>query len=68
MDDSIERLANHLAHSNPESIRELKRLFWKGCEHWDEMLVERAAISGRLVLSDHTKNAIEKFRNKQKAG
>lgn len=68
MEDSIDRLANHLAQSNPESIRELKKVFWKGCEHWDEMLVERAAISGRLVLSDHTKNAIQKFREKQKAG
>ena len=66
MDDSIERLSNHLAHSDPEAMREMKKIFWKGCEHWDEMLVERAAISGRLILSDHSRNAIEKFRVREK--
>jgi methylglutaconyl-CoA hydratase len=67
MDDSIERLSNHLAHSNPEALRELKKIFWKGCENWDEMLLERASISGRLILSDYSKNAIQKFKEKQKA-
>jgi methylglutaconyl-CoA hydratase len=62
VDDSIERLSNHLAHSNPEAMRELKKTFWKGCEHWDELLYERAHISGRLVLSDYTKNAISRFK------
>jgi methylglutaconyl-CoA hydratase len=62
MEDSIDRLSNHLAHSNPEAMRELKKVFWKGCEHWDELLYERATISGRLVLSDYTKNFISKFR------
>lgn len=62
MDESISRLANHLAHSNPEAMREMKKMFWKGTEHWDELLKERAAISGRLILSEYSKKAIEKFR------
>jgi len=62
VDGSIERLANHLTHSNPEAMRELKKIFWKGCEHWDELLYERAAISGRLILSDYSKNFIRKFK------
>jgi methylglutaconyl-CoA hydratase len=66
MEDSIERLSNNLAHSNPDAMRELKRLFWKGTEHWDELLAERAAISGRLILSEHSKSAIEKFKAKMK--
>jgi methylglutaconyl-CoA hydratase len=64
MDESIGRLANTLAHSNPEAMAELKKIFWKGTEHWDELLKERAAISGRLVLSDFTRNAIAKFKAK----
>jgi len=64
MDESISRLANTLAHSNPEAMAELKKIFWKGTEHWDELLKERAAISGRLVLSDFTRNAIAKFKAK----
>ncbi len=42
----------------------MKKIFWKGTEHWDELLKERAAISGRLVLSDFTKKAIEQFKKK----
>src|ERR671928_169218 len=62
MDASIERLANNLAHSNPEAVREMKKIFWKGCENWDELLMERAAISGRLILSEHSKKFIQNFR------
>jgi methylglutaconyl-CoA hydratase len=64
MDESIRRLADTLAHSSPEAMLEMKKVFWKGTEHWDKLLLERAAISGRLVLSDFTRNAIEKFKTK----
>lgn len=62
MDESIHRLANVLAHSNPQAMAEMKKVFWKGTENWDQLLAERAAISGRLVLSSFTRNAIEKFK------
>lgn len=64
MDESIFRLSNTLSHSSPHAMAEMKKVFWKGTEHWDELLIERAAISGKLVLSDFTKNAIEKFKQK----
>ena len=64
MDESISRLKEVLAHSNPEAMRELKTIFWKGAEHWDSLLHERAAISGRLVLSEFTRKAIRRFKNK----
>jgi methylglutaconyl-CoA hydratase len=64
MDDAILELATKLAKSNPEAMKELKTVFWSGTEHWDDLLVERAAISGTLVLSDFTKNAIESFKAK----
>jgi len=64
MDESIERLSNTLSHSSPEATAALKKVLWKGTEHWDELLKERAAISGQLVLSAFTKNAIEKFKTK----
>lgn len=65
MDESVYRLANSLAHSNPAATAGMKKIFWKGTEHWDELLKERAAISGRLVLSEHTKTAISKFKVKR---
>jgi methylglutaconyl-CoA hydratase len=64
MDESVQKLANTLAHSNPEAMHELKKNFWLGTDHWDQLLKERAAVSGRLVLSDFTKNAISKFKAK----
>jgi len=64
MDESIRRLAHNLSHSSPEAMYEMKKIFWKGTENWDQLLAERATISGRLVLSTFTKNAIEKFKKK----
>jgi len=66
MDESVYRLANTLAHSSPEAIAEMKKMFWKGTENWDALLSERAAISGKLILNDFSKNAIAKFRAKEK--
>lgn len=66
LDESVYRLANTLAHYNPVALTEMKKIFWKGTEHWDELLKERAAISGKLVLSEFSKNAIAKFKNKVK--
>jgi methylglutaconyl-CoA hydratase len=65
MDEAVHKLANTLSHSSTEAMAEMKKIFWKGTEHWDELLKERAAISGRLVLSEFTKNAIEKFKAKK---
>lgn len=64
MDESVSRLSNQLAHSNPQAMAELKKIFWKGTEHWDDLLCERAEISGRLVLGSFTKEAIAKFKAK----
>jgi methylglutaconyl-CoA hydratase len=64
MDESVSRLANQLSHSSPEAMTELKKVFWKGTENWDDLLTQRAEISGRLVLSNFTREAIEKFKAK----
>ena len=64
MDESIARLVNALIHSSPVAMAEMKRMFWKGTEHWDELLFQRAAISGSLVLTEFAKNAINKFKSK----
>ena len=64
MDAEINILAEKLAKSNPEAMSQLKEIFWKGTEDWDELLAERAGTSGNLVLSDFTVNAINQFKNK----
>lgn len=64
MDESVKKLANTLVHSSPEAMAEIKKIAWKGTEDWNTLLIERAKISGRLVLSDFTRNAIQKFKSK----
>ena len=64
MDEAIFKLSNTLAHSSPQAMAEMKKIFWKDTAHWDDLLIERAKISGKLVLSDFTKQAIEKFKKK----
>jgi methylglutaconyl-CoA hydratase len=64
LDTAVENLAVKLSKSNPEAMRMLKRVMWHETEHWDTLLLERAEMSGKLVLSEFTKNAINKFKAK----
>lgn len=61
LDDAVDTLARRLAAANPAAMAEMKRTFWEGTEDWPALLQERAAISGRLVLSEHTRRAIAAF-------
>jgi methylglutaconyl-CoA hydratase len=62
MDEAVMNFAKHLCTYNPEAMLEMKRVFWRGTDDWDQLLAERAAISGRLVLSDFTKETLKKFK------
>ena len=64
MDAEIEKLASTLSQSNPEAMEGLKKIMWEGTDHWDTLLMERAESSGKLVLSDFTRNAIESFKTR----
>ena len=64
MDDAVTALATTLAASNPEAMAMLKRVFWAGTDQWDTLLAERAAMSGTLVLSEFTRNAIGAFKTR----
>lgn len=62
LDAYIQHLGAQLAGFNPEAMRDLKKVLWQGTEDWDTLLEKRAELSGRLVLSDFTKNAIAAFK------
>lgn len=66
VDKAVAKQVDTLKSYSPEAMKELKHIFWKGTEDWDRLLDERAAISGRLVLSDFTKNAIAAFKKQRK--
>lgn len=62
LDSAVKKLADSLSKSNPEAMQLLKKAFWNNTEHWDTLLIERAEMSGNLVTSEFTRNAIAKFK------
>ncbi len=64
MDKEVEFLALDLSKYNSETLKELKKIFWQHTDGWNDLLEERAEISGKLVLSNYTKLALDKFKNK----
>ncbi|MEP7263886.1 MAG: enoyl-CoA hydratase/isomerase family protein [Bacteroidota bacterium] len=62
LDKAVNDLAATLSSSNPEAMQLLKKIMWEGTENWNTLLLERAEMSGKLVLSDFTRNAIAKFK------
>ena len=64
LDEEVELLASKLASYNPSALAEMKKVLWKNTQNWDDLLAERALISGKLVLSDFTKKALATFSKK----
>jgi methylglutaconyl-CoA hydratase len=64
LDEGVNRLVTQLLNSSEEALRALKIVFWKNTEHWDQLLIERAAISGKLILSEASRKAIESFKKR----
>ena len=62
LEDAVQKLAQSLTSYNPDALIALKQILWKNTENWDELLQQRAAISGKLVLSYFTKEALKRFQ------
>lgn len=62
LDAEVENMALKLSKYNNKALFELKKVLWEGTENWDKLLANRAEISGKLVLSECTKNALQKFK------
>lgn len=62
MDEELHFFTEKLASYNPQALEEWKKVLWEGTSHWNTLLVDRAAITGKLVLSEFTKNALSKFK------
>lgn len=61
MDEALSGLALKLASYHPDALTGLKQILWEGTEDWDKLLHERAVISGELVLSEFTQQALQAF-------
>ncbi|GGK10012.1 enoyl-CoA hydratase [Yeosuana aromativorans] len=62
LDDAVASFSENLAAYNPDAMRALKEVFWEGTEDWNQLLLERAEISGKLVLSEFTKKKLKDFK------
>lgn len=62
LDKELDFFVSKLSNYNPEALSEMKKALWEGTENWGTLLYERAAISGKLVLSDFTKQALQQFK------
>ena len=62
LDEAVQAFAENLCTYNPDAMAEMKKIMWAGTDHWDTLLAERAVISGRLVLSDFTKDTLKRFK------
>ena len=62
LDKEVHFFAEKLASYNPDALLEMKKILWENTSHWKNLLPERAAISGELILSDYSRNALEKFK------
>lgn len=62
LDEEVAKFAENLCEYNPEAVKHMKQMFWKGTEDWDSLLIERAKISGKLVLSEFTKEKLKRFK------
>ncbi|QXP77761.1 MULTISPECIES: enoyl-CoA hydratase/isomerase family protein [Winogradskyella] len=62
LDEAVKTTAEHLCTYNTEAMQEMKKVFWQGTDDWDNLLAERAATSGRLVLSNFTKEKLKGFK------
>nr|WP_315209527.1 enoyl-CoA hydratase/isomerase family protein [uncultured Flavobacterium sp.] len=62
LDSAIANFSTKLSSYNPEALLEMKKVLWEGTQHWDTLLLKRAAISGKLVLSDFTRKALSQFK------
>ena len=62
LDIAVENFARKLSSYNPEALFKMKKIIWEGTDHWESLLIERASITGKLVLSDFSKNALTQFK------
>ena len=62
LDEAVTAFAENLCSYNPKAMTEMKTMFWRGTEDWDQLLIQLAKTSGRLVLSEFTKETLKKFK------
>lgn len=64
LDSEAEFFASKLASYTPKALALMKKALWEGTDHWETLLPERAALTGKLALSKITQETLRKFKDK----
>ncbi|MEO6131875.1 MAG: enoyl-CoA hydratase-related protein [Saprospiraceae bacterium] len=59
LDAYLDHFCQKLLSTSPEAMLAIKRMLWHDTQHWDELLDQRAEISGTLVINDAAQQAIK---------
>ena len=62
MEGAVATFLTKMTSYPTQSLLEMKKVLWQNTAHWDTLLYQRAEISGKLALSDYTKNLISQFK------
>ena len=65
LDEALQRIVNRLSHASLPATKEIKKMFWQGTAHWEQLLPERAKISGGLVVTPRAQKEIREFMQKK---
>jgi enoyl-CoA hydratase/carnithine racemase len=64
MDTALQAFADKLANQSSDALSTMKKVLWENTDHWDTLLYKRAAMSGKLVLRDSTKQILKNITAK----
>ncbi len=62
MDKELDFYTAKLASFNPEALVAMKQILWEGTDHWGELLIQRAEMSGKLALMPQTKEILSRIK------
>ena len=62
MDTALRSFITALGQKNRHTLYALKTTLWHNTMHWDTLLYEQAAISGKLILHPEARAALQSFR------
>ena len=62
MDKELDLYASQLAALPSAALQAMKKVLWEGTEHWDQLLFQRAEMSGQLSLTPETKEILARIK------
>jgi len=65
MENAANTFCQKLANISPEALKIQKLILWENTSHWDALLLERASLSGKLVVSKEAKASMLAFRERR---